>query len=216
MMDHQNALASLSATLLAVYHQRRTGAPQFCSASLLGASILTLSETFVGPDGKLIPYPKLDAEQLGVSPFHRIFQCSDKRWIAVVAERDAERQALLEVTRAGAPEDLVAAVGGIPQESLLWHLEQAGVPAEPVRLEQMDAFFDAAGSANSGLVARYPHATWGEVEQIGSLWDMGDLPLRLDRASPTLGEHSREIFEELGLDPALYERLESQGNLVGG
>jgi len=215
MMDHQNALASLTATLLAVYHQRKTGTPQFCSASLLGASILTLSETFVGPDGKLVPYPKLDAEQMGVSPFHRIFECGDKRWIAVVAESEAERRALLEVTGAEGPEGIAAAIAGLSQEALLWQLQRAGVPAEPLRLDQMDAFFDAAASAASNLVARYPHAAWGEVEQIGSLWNMGDLPPRLDRASPALGEHSREIFEELGLDPALYTSLEAEGKLVG-
>ena len=215
MMDHQNALASLTATLLAVYHQRKTGTPQFCSASLLGASILTLSETFVGPDGELVPYPKLDAEQMGVSLFHRIFQCGDQRWIAVAAESEAERQALLETTGAVDPGGLVTAIAGLSQEALLWQLRRAGVPAEPLRLDQMDPFFDASASRVAGLVARYPHADWGQVEQIGSLWNMGDLPPRLDRASPTLGEHSREIFEELGLDPELYASLHAEGKIVG-
>ena len=215
MMDHQNALASLTATLLAVYHQRRTGTPQFCAASLLGASILTVSETFVGSDGELVPFPKLDAEQMGVSRYHRIFECSDKRWIAVAAESEEEQRALLEATGASGPEELAVAVGGVAQEPLLWQLEQAGVPAEPVRFEQMDAFFDAAGSQAAGLVARYPHPTWGAVEQIGSLWNLGDLPPRLDRASPTLGQHSREIFEELELDPALFDSLKAEGHLIG-
>ena len=101
------------------------------------------------------------------------------------------------------------------QEALVWLLERAGVPAEPLRLDQMNPFFDATASWASNLVARYPHVDWGEVEQIGSLWNMGDLPPRLDRASPALGEHSREIFEELNLDPALYASLEAEGKLVG-
>ena len=103
MMDHQNALASLTATLLAVYHHRATGTPQFCTASLLGASILTTSETFVCPDGELAPYPKLDSKQMGVSPYHRIFECGDKRWIAVVAESDEEQQAFLAAVGVKAP-----------------------------------------------------------------------------------------------------------------
>ncbi len=215
MMDHQNALASLTATLLAVYHRGRTGTPQLCSASLLGASILTTSETFVGPDGELAPYPTLDSKQMGVSPFHRIFECSDKRWIAVVAESDLEQRAFLEATGAGGPEDLEAAVCAMAQEPALWLLEQAGVPAAPVQLNQMDAFFASKGSEASNIIARYPHATWGEVEQIGSLWNMGDLPPNLDRASPELGQHSREICDEIGVERTLYEALKAKGLVIG-
>ena len=56
-----------------------------------------------------------------------------------------------------------------------------------------------------------------EIEGVGSvsLWNLGDLPSRLDRASPTLGQHSREIFEELGLDPALFDSLKADGHLIG-
>jgi crotonobetainyl-CoA:carnitine CoA-transferase CaiB-like acyl-CoA transferase len=215
MMDHQNALASLTATLLAIYHRMRTGEPQFCSASLLGASILTTSETFVRPDATLAPYPKLDTAQMGVSPFHRIFECSDKRWIAVVAESERERAGLLRAAGVDSPGELEAAVSAISQEPMLWQLAREGVPAEPVQLNQQDAFFAAQGSMDSDLVARYPHPTWGIVEQIGSLWNMGDLPPRLDRASPTLGQHSREICEEIGLDPKVYETLKAKQLLVG-
>ncbi|MCP4906151.1 MAG: CoA transferase [bacterium] len=215
MMDHQNALASLTATLLAVYHQRATGTPQFCTASLLGASILTTSETYVGPDGELAPYPKLDSNQMGVSAYHRIFECGDKRWIAVVAESEEEQRAFLGAVGVDTPEGLEAAIGSQAQEPLLWTLEQAGVPVAPLRLDQMDAFYSSRGSEEAGLIARYPHASWGEVEQIGSLWNMGDLPPSLDRASPVLGEHSREICEEIGVDRALYEALEVKGLVIG-
>ncbi len=215
MMDHQNALASLTATLLAVYHRKATGTPQFCTASLLGASILTTSETFVTPDGELAPYPKLDADQMGVSPYHRIFECGDKRWIAVVAESDAEQHGLLQAVGVDAPDQLESAIAGMAQEPVLWSLDQAGVPAAPVRLNQMDAFFSSRGSEQSDLIARYPHAAWGEVEQIGSLWNMGDLPASLDRASPALGEHSREICDEIGIDGKLYEALAKKGLVIG-
>ncbi len=152
---------------------------------------------------------------MGVSPFHRIFECSDKRWIAVVAESDDEQRAFLEATGSAAPEALEAAVGALAQEPALWLLEQAGVPAEALQLNQMDAFFASKGSEDSNLIARYPHATLGEVEQIGSLWNMGDLPPRLDRASPELGQHSREICEQIGLDTEIYEALVAKGLVVG-
>ena len=57
-------------------------------------------------------------------------------------------------------------------------------------------------------------STWGEVTQIGALWNMADLPLRLARASPALGQHSREICQEIGLDMKLYEALKAKELLV--
>ncbi len=214
MMDHQNALASLVATLLAIYHKRRSGKGQFCAASLLGASILTISETIIGPEGKLMPYERLDADQLGVSPFKRIYQCADRKWIAVVAESAAQQAALLKVTGATSAADLEDRVAKFGQEGLVSDLEKAGVGVEPVRLDQQDAFLDSADSAQADLVARYRHATWGEVMQIGSLWNLGDLPLRFSYASPELGEHSRQIMQEIGISDATAAELIDKGLVV--
>ena len=207
MMDHQNAMASMVGTLLAIYHRTRTGKGQFCAASLLGASILTISETFIGPDGNLLPYEKLDSLQYGVSPFKRIYECLDKRWICVDAETEAERAALLETVNAKSSDELEQAIARGAQEELLFALERADVPAEPVRLDQMHAFFDSQAYKQANLVARYPHKTWGTLEQIGSLWNMGDLPPHFPCAPPVLGEHSDEICRELGLDQGAVQKL---------
>jgi crotonobetainyl-CoA:carnitine CoA-transferase CaiB-like acyl-CoA transferase len=44
---------------------------------------------------------------------------------------------------------------------------------------------------------------------------MGDLPPSLDRASPELGEHSREICTEIGIDAETFEALKAKGLMVG-
>lgn len=214
MMDHQNALASTVGTLLAIYHRQKTGEPQFCAASLLGASILTISETFIGPDGNLMPYDKLDSQQMGVSQFKRIFQCADKRWVAVVADTQAEQDALMGALGVDNGDKLEGAVSAIPQDPFLWMMQNAGVKAEPVQINQMEAFFESKGSRDSNLVASYPHKTWGKVEQIGSLWNMGDIAPSFKYAPPVLGEHSKEIAEEIGLDPKLYEELKANELLI--
>ena len=74
----------------------------------------------------------------------------------------------------------------------------------------MTAFLDSRDHAAAGLHARYRHAVYGELEQIGALWDFGDLPLQLDRPPPALGEHSREVFEMVGLSASEIERLAQQ------
>ena len=90
------------------------------------------------------------------------------------------------------------ALGARAVDELLGALEAAGIPAERVRQNQRDAFFDSAENQAAGLVARYPHPVYGMFEQPGALWAFGDLDVRLDRAPPTVGQHSVEILEEVG------------------
>src|SRR3954452_7208833 len=82
MMDHQGGMASLVATLLALLWRERTGEGQFCAASLLGASVLTTSETMKLADGSLAPYDRLDSDQYGVRPGRRIVPVADG-WVAI-------------------------------------------------------------------------------------------------------------------------------------
>ena len=63
MMDHQCAMASLVATLLGLYRRDETGEGQFVAASLLGASVMTVSETLLRADDTLAPYARLDGDQ---------------------------------------------------------------------------------------------------------------------------------------------------------
>ncbi|MHB8463969.1 MAG: CoA transferase [Acidimicrobiales bacterium] len=201
MMDHQGGMASLVATLLGLYWRERTGAGQFVAASLLGASVLTTSETMKLADGSLAPYDRLDADQMGVSPTRRITPVADG-WVAVDATAPDGARQLAFV--AGVPD-----VADAPEALRLWKvadllaaLARAGVPSTDVRLDQMNPFFDDPQTWEAGLACRYPHASLVTVEQIGSLWSFGELTTRLDRSSPEVGQHSLEVLAELGFSDA--------------
>src|SRR3546814_9240873 len=90
-MDHQAALASALAMSLALYHRDRTGEGQVAAGSLLGASILTVSETIVLDDGTLSPFRRLDARQLGVGPERRLYRSE---------EHTSELQSLMRISYA--------------------------------------------------------------------------------------------------------------------
>jgi crotonobetainyl-CoA:carnitine CoA-transferase CaiB-like acyl-CoA transferase len=75
----------------------------------------------------------------------------------------------------------------------------------------MEAFFDDDATWASQLAARYPQVKYGTVEQVGSLWTLGDQSARLDRSSPEVGQHSREILTELGFSDADIESLLASG-----
>jgi crotonobetainyl-CoA:carnitine CoA-transferase CaiB-like acyl-CoA transferase len=56
-------------------------------------------------------------------------------------------------------------------------------------------------------VTSYPHAEWGELEQVGALWSLGDLEVSLELAPPALGEHTIAVLREVGLDQDLITAL---------
>ncbi len=209
-MDHQCALSSVVSTLLGLYHRDQTGHGQFVAGSLLGAGVLTNSETYLTPDGELAPFPVLDHAQTGIEPGYRIVQVADG-WVAIAARSDEQLAALCSVAGVDDAERATDALSTRGSDELVAALESAGIPAELVRQNQRDAFFDSAENQAAGLVARYPHPIYGMFEQPGALWAFGDLDVRLDRAPPTVGQHTIEILEEVGMSREDIDRLVADG-----
>jgi crotonobetainyl-CoA:carnitine CoA-transferase CaiB-like acyl-CoA transferase len=214
-MDYHCGLQAAAAALLAIYRRQATGQGQFCSASLLGECLQSIGEVTMDDAGAVSARPRLDAAQTGPGPFDRLYRCEDGRWLALLARTEGERAALLAAFDAASPQALEAAVGGWPRDYALTRLREAGVPAEPARQDQMDAFFDSAWARDQGLVTAYDSREWGRMEQVGALWDFGDLPLSLGRPPPALGEHTAEICAELRVDENLTARLLARGVLRG-
>jgi crotonobetainyl-CoA:carnitine CoA-transferase CaiB-like acyl-CoA transferase len=185
MMDHQGALASLLATLLALYHRDRGHGGQAVSASILGAGMLTVSETIVGPDGSLTPFHRLDSQQLGVGPGRRLYQCRDG-WIAMVAD-DA---ALARV-------DVDKFADGTIAEAMMMIAAAGGVAVE-ARTAQRDGFFDDASNRDLGLVVNYPHARFGRLEMVGAFWHFEGRPAVAARPHPEIGADSRTVLSDIG------------------
>lgn len=201
-MDHHCATSSALAVVLALYHRDRTGVGQDVGASLLGAGLLTVSETFKRADGTLAPFPGLSADQLTLDEGHRILQQSDG-WIMVAADQPEQLAALRRL-------DLT----GCTVAEALSVLATADVPAEQVRLDQKDAFFDSPDNRAAGMVASTPHALWGTMLQPGGLWFLGDQNLRMERAAPVLGEHTVECLREFGIQEQVIADLLASGAAV--
>lgn len=210
--DYLAALSSVFAVLLAHYRRLETGEGQMVASSLLGATLPTVAEAVMLPDGAITPIAHLDAAQTGLSPDHRLYGCSDG-WLALAAFDGREREALAQLAGATVRER-EAWFSARPRELALEALRGAGVPSEPVLESQGEAFLDDPACAAAGLHARYRHAVYGELEQVGAYWDFGDLPLKLDRPPPALGEHSAQVWERLGFGPAQVDALERQGLTV--
>jgi crotonobetainyl-CoA:carnitine CoA-transferase CaiB-like acyl-CoA transferase len=198
-MDHQCAMSSALATLLALYARDGTGEGQAVAGSLLGAGALTVSETFKRPDGTLVPRPMLDTLQTGQSDGRRIVELDDG-WIALAADAPEQVRALAGIELAGRK------VG-----DALDDLAAAGIPAEPVRLEQRYPFLDDPANRAAALVAEYHHAEWGKLAQPGALWWFGNQEVQLHLAPPALGEHTIEVLRAIGLDEGAINTLLADG-----
>jgi crotonobetainyl-CoA:carnitine CoA-transferase CaiB-like acyl-CoA transferase len=209
-MDHLCAMSSAAATLMALLQRDRTGRAIDVAGSLLGAGVLTNSETYRTADGELAPVARLDAAQLAIGAGERIAEAADG-WIAIAAPSTAQVGALcaaLGVADAAAVPD---AVRTRRVADLLAALAAAGVPAAQVRRGQQGPFFDDPEHLAAGLVASYRHREWGWFEQPGAMWFFSDQEVKLDRAPPVLGEHTVEVLAEVGLTPAQIDELLAAG-----
>jgi crotonobetainyl-CoA:carnitine CoA-transferase CaiB-like acyl-CoA transferase len=206
--DFFAGLSSLYALLLGLYRRGRTGEGQMVNSSLLGATLLTMSEAVVLEDGRVTPVPHMDAEQTGLSPEHRLYRCEDG-WLAVAATEPDEARRLRQLV-GERPTEYFAARSRV---DALLALAEHGIPAEAVLEAQLEPFLDDADHAAAGLHAHYRHAVYGDLQQIGAFWDFGDLPLALKRPPPALGEHSREVLAGLGFGEDNLQALVAAGVL---
>jgi crotonobetainyl-CoA:carnitine CoA-transferase CaiB-like acyl-CoA transferase len=209
-MDHQCAMASVVATLLGLYRRKMTGHGSSVAASLLGAGVLTVSETYVGPDGQLAPVAGLDAQQTRIEPGYGIFEVLDG-WIAVACRNDEHRRALLAVAGVADLDLVPGALAPRNGAMVLADLASAGVPADAVALAQRDTFFDTPANRAAGLVASYHSVEYGRMEQPGAMWYFGDLDLRLELAPPVLGEHTMEALTSVGVGVEELRLLTERG-----
>ncbi len=216
MFDHFCGFASLVATLLAVLHRDRTGRATSVSASLVGGAAMTTSETmFLRDQATFAPFPRIDADQTGMEWGYRMYRAADGRWVAIAAVTPEHRAALLMEAHVDDPSGLPNALGETPSTDLLAALARAGVPAELVRVEREQPFFDDPANVRTRLAVSYLQARYGMLEQPGAFWDLGDTELQLDVPPPDVGEHTVQVLYELGFSDAQITALLANGVAMG-
>jgi crotonobetainyl-CoA:carnitine CoA-transferase CaiB-like acyl-CoA transferase len=225
MCDHINALVSVVAVLQALNNRQRTGVGQLVKTSILQASTLFVSGAFLaGEPGKLIS-PHVDSDQMGLSPFYRIYRTGTD-WICVAAVETRQRELLLRACGID-PSDsgeesgqhrwrrlstvMEAAFLSRPADEWLTFLDSEGVPCELVDPTAPDDWYDEPDWRTLGLVASYEHPQWGRTEQAGTLIHFSATPGRIFGPPVVPGQHSREILDELGYSGSEVEELLSRG-----
>ncbi|ALJ16430.1 hypothetical protein ATM17_30885 (plasmid) [Sphingopyxis macrogoltabida] len=215
MMDHQAGLASALSMLLALYHRDRTGQRQAAAGSLLGASVMTVSEMVMLDDGALSPVPRLDSRQMGVDPGRRLYAVKDG-WVALVAEQDGALSRLCDLAGADHVAGLEESLADVDMESVIAMAAAAGGCAVVAHRDHCNAFFDDPDNRRLGLVQIYRHARLGRLELPGAFLHFGPRPAIGDLPPPDVGEHSRPVMSEIGVTAEEAEELIAAGAVHDG
>ena len=216
--------------LAALRYRKRTGkgmyidvSQQESAVSLIGADVLTYQLTGEEPQrrGNRSPY---------FAP-HNSYRCAgEDRWVAIAVTNDEEWRQLAQLvggselsadprfaTLAGRLEnedqldDLISGWTVDKKAYDLCHLlQREGVPASPV-MGGPDLLADPHYAAR-GTFVRVNHEQVGEKTYPGIPWKMSATPGKARWASPTLGQHNRQIYGELLAMPTDdITALEEQG-----
>ncbi|HVZ42799.1 MAG TPA: CoA transferase [Ramlibacter sp.] len=218
------ALFAIYATLAAYIGAQRTGEGQYVDAALFDAAMAFSVWDICDYWGTGTPPKPLGTSNKMTAPYQAM-KCADgyfvmgannqKLWtqlctlmdrrellddprFAAIASRLANREALQD--------ELERTFETKPKDHWVRTLLASGIPAGPI-LSYPEAFESEHGRARA-MRMEIDHPVEGKVSNIGFAVKLSGTPQQVRRHPPRLGEHTREIVEELGLS---HDELAARG-----
>jgi crotonobetainyl-CoA:carnitine CoA-transferase CaiB-like acyl-CoA transferase len=209
------AVTAALGVCLALYHRERGGGGQHITSSLAAVSLFLQS-------GELVRYPgrpparRGGRDYPGPSPLDRYYEAADG-WVRLRADA-VEALAAAGAPTAGPPEALAERLGAwlrkLPAASAVDRLTQAGVAAVAAR-KQSDMATDSS-LVEGGYLQALPREDGGVYYLPGRLAFFSRTQRQDTLAGPGIGEHSREVLSEAGIDGAQIDDLIAAGVVVEG
>jgi len=219
---HQIALNDMATPMLGAYGavlaflvRARTGKGQHVESSLTNASIALQSRDFIDYEGMERKYVG-DTNIKGLSPTHRYYEASDKRWVFVMCQKEEHWQSLCRVL--GLKELLSDSRFGSEVEREKNDEALTGIISKAFQGKSSGEWVEALSKADvlaalaqsSEEVIKDPHCdansffTEMQDPQFGLMrfLDVGpklsQTPGIVRRPAPMLGQHTEEVMRELG------------------
>ncbi|MFW7340429.1 CoA transferase [Pollutimonas sp. H1-120] len=227
-------LADLGAGLFCVYGilsalmgRHSSGLGQYVDASLFETALgLSVWETTEYWGTKTLPTPigsanRMSAPYQAVKASDRYFvigAANQKLWTALCraiggdALLDDERYATnADRIKNLAPliESLEAIFSTKTAEEWVDIIQEAGVPTAPI-LNYQEATTSEQAQARQ-MVLPIEHPVEGSINTLGFPVKLSRTPQKVRHAPPLLGQHTREVLLESGLDPEQFDRLAALG-----
>jgi crotonobetainyl-CoA:carnitine CoA-transferase CaiB-like acyl-CoA transferase len=213
--------------LAALAHRERTGLGQHIDLSLVDAQVASLAN-----QGMMYLYTGVEPKRMGnlhpnIVPYQD-FRTADG-WMILAIANDGQFARFSEVvgnpdwasdprfvTNAArvAHRDVLVprvaeALGARRTGEWIELLESVDVPCGPIN--GLQAVFDNPQARVRGLRVTVQHPVAGEIPMIANPIKFSETPVQYRRAPPLLGEHTREILGELGVDEAEISKLVESG-----
>lgn len=215
-------------TILALFARDRTGVVQRVDTNLLNGGIILSSAWFAKYAGKP-PRRLADKGQYGLDAFHRLYEVNDG-WLYVVAETLEQRRALCRALdgqdilrdHVDAPtgrhandaplaQALAQRFAALRLEETLARLRAAGIPYAPAVAGQSEVFLNDPHAAANDMVATYQHPVLGQMRVAQHYVRFGHTKVLPGRPTPLLGEHTREVLQEVGFSKSAIAELYAKG-----
>jgi crotonobetainyl-CoA:carnitine CoA-transferase CaiB-like acyl-CoA transferase len=225
--DLYNGFLGAFSVLMAIAHRDRTGEAQYVESPHLHSSLMLRSEQCADDNGNLVPAVQLDAEQTGWSALYRLYRTADG-WLALacvgprafehlakaldLAELVEEPRYATEADRAANDAALAAALADrlsmLSGDVAFAALDGAGVPCEvPATSPYLPDFLWDQWAEDTGRVFAHQHPEHGYVREIGHCVRLSATPGAYKGTSARLGQHTRQLLDELGYSPEQVESL---------
>jgi formyl-CoA transferase len=207
--------------------REKTGRGQLVETSLANAAMAAQAAEFVRYAGRPTDVPG-GPNLIGASALRRAYGCADG-WVFVAADKPSQAEALVkaagdalegidaaklvEAEATGeAATRLEAFFAGLSREEAVRRLNSAGAPCAPCPTV-VDVFEDEHLKAND-LWWDTEHTINGLLRQTGRIVKWRRHSMRLERPAPVLGQHSREVLLEMGIEASRVAELIAKGVVV--
>jgi crotonobetainyl-CoA:carnitine CoA-transferase CaiB-like acyl-CoA transferase len=210
----------------ALYHRDKTGEGQMVDTSIINAHLLNTSYAMAYADGRGVDRPKLDGMQTGLHALYRLYECSEG-WICIAAPEERHWQKLytaLKLSEHAQDARFATVAARLKNDAELvntleavfkttsakeWFaiLDAAGVPCEISASGFAMQMYDNPEITRREWVASYEHPFFGRLDQVGVVANLSDTPSQVQGPPFIVGQHTREILEELGYSEAAIQAL---------
>lgn len=224
--DTGNGFLSAIAMIQAVMHRERTGEGQFIDTSIVNACLLNTSYAHTRPGDLGADRPQLNQDYTGLTALYRLYETREG-WLCIAAAFDQHWQALCSLSpfkalgsdprfatadaRRGNDLALSEMLGAIfltaPAAQWFELLDAAGVPVEQSDPDFGLRIHDDPEMTRRNWVVSFADTAVGRLDQPGICVDFSETPGKAQRPPLVVGDHSRAILREIGLDGASIEAL---------
>ena len=224
LVDLFTGMMAFGSIMTALYHRQQTGQGQWIEAALLDGQVAALSYHAAAYLATGNEPQRMGSGHPSLVPYQS-FPASDGFFIVGVANQGLwtrfcngiGRPDLLEDPRFLTNDDRVAhrsecvqVLSEIFQADAVAHwvevITEAGVPCGPIN-RVSDVVADPQVLAR-GMIAGIDHPNVPDLRVPGSPLKLTETPPSVRHHPPLLGQHNREVLEELGYAPAEIARLE--------